>query len=151
MNLYVKNDKNEFVPIKIDSIMSKDLNNHLVIVRVGNDEQAASLEDLDLTASSFSKADVLDELDNVSVIITPYQINIDLVDEREIDEKSICVQITSGDDISALDEATKQIYKRLKKNYNNITILPTPIKLKEYKQVKDTLKRCEMRKKRRTR
>lgn len=151
MNLYVKNDKNEFVPIKIDSIMSKDLNNHLVIVRVGNDEQAASLEDLDLTASSFSKADVLDELDNVSVIITPYQINIDLVDEREIDEKSICVQITSGEDISALDEATKQIYKRLKKNYNNITILPTPIKLKEYKQVKDTLKRCEMRKKRRTR
>lgn len=151
MNLYVKNDKDEFVPIKINSIMSKDLNNHLVIVRVGNDKQVASLEDLDLTASSFAKADVLDDLDNVSVIITPYQINIDLAHESEIEEKSICVQITSGEDVSGLDEITKLIYKRLKKNYNNITILPTPLKVKEYRQVKDTLKRCKMRKKRRSR
>ena len=151
MTLYVKNNKNEFVPVKIDSVMSRDLNNHLVIVKVGDEHQSATLEDLDLTASSFSKADVLDDLDNVSVIITPYQIKIDLLDESEIEEKSICVQITSGEDISALDEATKLIYKKLSKSYSNITILPSPLKLKEYRQVKDTLKRCKMRKKRRSR
>jgi hypothetical protein len=137
MNLYVKNDNDEFVPIKIDSVMSRDLNNHLVIVKVGDEKQVASLEDLDLTASSFAKADVLDDLDNVSVIITPYQIDIDLAHESEIEEKTICVQITSGEDISALEEATKLIY--------------TPLKMKEYQQVKDTLKRCKMRKKRRSR
>jgi hypothetical protein len=151
MNLYVKNDNDEFVPIKIDSVMSRDLNNHLVIVKVGDEKQVASLEDLDLTASSFAKADVLDDLDNVSVIITPYQIDIDLAHESEIEEKTICVQITSGEDISALEEATKLIYKKLNKKYNNIAILPTPLKMKEYQQVKDTLKRCKMRKKRRSR
>jgi hypothetical protein len=150
MSLYVKNN-GKFVPVKIDSVMSRDLNNNLVIVRVGSDEQVASLDDLDVTASSFAKANVLDDLDNVSVIITPYQIKIDLVDEREVEEKVICVQITSGEDISALDETTKQVYKKLKKNYSNVIVLPTPITLKEYRQVRDTLKRCEMRKKRRIR
>jgi hypothetical protein len=151
MNLYVKSDSGKFIPVEIDSIMSKDLNDHLVIVKVGNDKQVASLDDLDLTASSFAKADVLDDLDNVSVIITPYQIDIDLVSEREIEEKSICIQITSGEDVSSLDEATKNIYKKLSKNYNNLMILPSPLKLKEYEQVKDTLRRCKMRKKRRSR
>lgn len=151
MSLYIKNDNNEFVPVEIDSVMGKDLNNHLIIVKVGNEHQVATLEDIDLTASSFAKANVFDELDNVSIIITPYQISIDLVDESEVEEKSICIQITSGDDINALDETTKSIYKGLKKDYNNVIILPTPLKLKEYVQVVDTLKRCKMRKKRRSR
>ncbi len=151
MSLYIKNKNDEFIPVEISSVMSKDLNNRLVVVRVGSDDQQAELEDLDLTASSFAKADVLDDLDNVSVIITPYQISIDLLDEREIEEKSICLQITSGEDISALDEMIRSTYKQLKKHYSNITILPTPLKVKDYRQVQDTLKRCKMRKKRRSR
>lgn len=151
MSLYIKNKNDEFIPVEISSVMSRDLNNRLVVVRVGSDNQQAELEDLDLTASSFAKADVLDDLDNVSVIITPYQISIDLLDEREIEGKSICLQITSGDDISALDEMIRSTYKQLKKHYSNITILPTPLKVKDYRQVQDTLKRCKMRKKRRSR
>lgn len=151
MSLYIKNKNDEFIPVEISSVMSRDLNNRLVVVRVGTDDQPADLDDLDLTANSFAKADVLDDLDNVSVIITPYQISIDLLDEDEIEDKSICVQITSGDDISMLDDITKSIYKELKKRYSNITILPTPLKVKDYRQVKDTLKRCKMRKKRRSR
>ena len=151
MSLYIKNKNNEFVEIEINSIMNRDLNNKLVIVRVGTDAQPASLEDLDLTVNSFAKADVLDELDNVSVIITPYQIDVDLVDEDEVDKKTIFLQVRSGDNISTLDEVTKAMYKKLKKVYDNVTVLPTPLTVKDYKQVKDTLKRCKMRKKRRSR
>lgn len=151
MTLYIKNKNNEFVEIEINSVMNKDLNNKLVIVRVGTDDQPASLEDLDLTVDSFAKADVLDELDNVSVIITPYQIDIDLIDEDEIDKKTIFLQVRSGDNISTLDEVTKAMYKKLKKVYDNVIVLPIPLTVKDYKQVKDTLKRCKMRKKRRSR
>jgi hypothetical protein len=151
MSLYIKNKKNEFIPVDISSVMSKDLNNRLVIVKVGTEERQATLDDLDLTTSSFAKADVLDDLDNVSIIITPYQIDIDLIDERDVEDKTICVQITGGDDINMLDDAMRAIYKKLKKNYSETTILPTPLRIKDYLQVKDTLKRCKMRKKRRFR
>ena len=151
MTLYIKNKNNEFIPIEVNSVMNRDLNNKLVIVRVGTDKQPATLEDLDLTVNSFAKADVLDELDNVSVIITPYQIDIDLVDEYELDEKTILLQVRSGDNISMLAEMTKSMYKKLKKVYSKVTVLPTPLTVKEYRQVKETLKRCKMRKKRRSR
>lgn len=151
MSLYIKNKKGKFVPIDISSVLGKDMNNKLVIIRVGSDEQPASMNDLDLTTSSFAKADVINDLDNVSVIITPYQIDIDLADESSIGDKSLCVQIKSGDDLDALDDITRSIYNKLNKKYSNITILPTPIKIKEYRQVKDTIKRCRMRKKRRSR
>lgn len=150
MSLYTKNKKGEFVPVDINTVLNKDLNNHLVIVRVGTDDLPATAEDLDATASSFSQADVLDGLDNISVIITPYQISMDVVEQGEVDEKTICVQITSGEDISVLDNAMKAMYKKLEKKFK-IVVMPAPLKLKEYKQIKETLKRCKMRKKRRSR
>ena len=151
MSLYIKNKNGEFIPVDISSVMSKDLNNRLVIIKVGSDNQDISMDDLELTANSFAKAEVLDDLDNVSVIITPFQVSIDLVDESEVGEKTICIQITSGEDIRTLEEATKSMYKKLQKKYSNVTILPTPLKVKEYMKIKDTLKRCKMRKKRRSR
>ena len=149
MNLYTKNKKGEFIPVNINNVLNKDLNNHLVVVRVGTDDFQATSEDLNLTADSFSKADVLDDLDNVSIIITPYQINIELLNKSEIDEKHICIQITGGDDISTLDKMTKSVYKQLKKRYNNTIVLPTPLKIEEYNQINDVLRRCEMKKNRR--
>jgi hypothetical protein len=151
MDLYIKNKQNKFIPIGIDSVMSKDLNNKLVIVKVGSDTEQASLEDLDATASSFSQADVLDDINNVSIIITPYQIEIDVVDQREVENKNICIQIKSGDDIGLLDDALRSLYRKIKNKHSNVTILPTPLKVKDYRQVKETLKRCKMRKKRRSR
>jgi hypothetical protein len=146
---YMKNSRGEFLPVELKSIINKDLNDRLVIVRVGNDDQPASMDDLDETEESFANADVLNELNNVSVIITPYQIDIDAVKNESIEDKSIYVQISSGDDISALEERAKQIYRRLSKKFDSV-ILPTPLKIKDYRQVKDTLKRCEIRRERRT-
>lgn len=151
MSLYTKTKSGEFIPIEINSIMNKDFNNKLVIVKVGSDMMPATLEDLEETERSFARATVLDEVDNVSVILTPYQIEIDLVKPEEIENKQICVQIVSGEDISTLGEQIVSLYKRLRKRYGNITIMPVPLKLKEYKEVKDTIKRCKLRKSRRGR
>jgi hypothetical protein len=145
----MKNSRGEFLPIELSSIINKDLNNRLVIIRVGTDEYPAPMDDLDETEESFANADVLNELDNVSVIITPYQVEIGTVGKDEIDEKDLYVQITSGEDISMLEEIIQKSYRRLSKKFN-VVVLPTPLKIKDYRQVKDTLKRCEIRRERRT-
>ena len=147
-DLYIKNNKGKFIPININSVLNKDLNNKLLIVRVGTDEMPASPEDLNETLRSFANADVL-ELNNVSIILTPYQISLDILDESQINNKSLCLQVTSGEDISMLEEQLRKTYKRLKKKYSKITILPTPLTIKDYRQVQDILQRCELRKNRR--
>lgn len=147
-NLYMKNKKGEFIPIGVNSVLNKDMNNRLIVIRVGSDELPATPEDLNETLRSFSNADVL-ELNDVSIILTPYQITLEVLDESDVSNKSVCLQITSGDDIGMLEEQLRRIYKRLKKKHSNITILPTPLKVSDYRQVQDTLKRCKLRKDRR--
>lgn len=151
MSLYIKNNKGEFVPIDISSVITKDLDNHLVIVRVGTDELPASAKDIDLTESSIAEASVLEDLGDISVIVTPYQLKIELLAQDEVENKSLCIQIGSGDDIGGLENNIKSMYRRLKNKFNDITILPTPVKIKDYMQVQDILKRCGLRKKRRSR
>lgn len=151
MSLYLKNSKGKMVPLNISSVINKDLDNHLVIVRVGTDELPASNKDVDLTESSLAEADVLNDLGNISVVVTPYQLDIEVLTQEEIDNKSLCLQIKSGEDISGLEDRIKSMYRRLKSKFSDITILPTPVTIKDYRQVKDTLKRCRLRKKRRSR
>ena|SRR3990167_6621 len=148
---YFKNKKGEYLPVELNSILSKDLNDRLVIVRVGTDEHPAAMSDIDETEESFAQADVLNDLDNISVVITPFQIDIGCVDKQEYENKDIYLQITSGDDISMLDKKIQALHKKLSKKHKNITILPTPLKLKDYNQFIDTLQRCETRRKRRGR
>lgn len=146
---YFKNKKGEYLPVELNSILSKDLNDRLVIVRVGTDVHPASMSDIDETEESFSQADVLNELDSISVIITPYQIDVGHVDKDQVADKSIYLQIASGEDISMLEKQIQSMYKKLKKISKNIVVLPTPLKLKDYAQFKDTLQRCATRRKRR--
>lgn len=146
---YIKNNKGDFLPVELSSIMSKDLNNRLVIVRVGTDEYPVSMSDLELTVESFSSAGVLQELSNVSIIVTPYQIDVGTINKSELENKCIYIQIISGDDISALDEEIKELYRRLNKNFD-VAILPSPMTVKDYRQVQDTLKRCQIRRDRRS-
>lgn len=147
-DLYIKNKKGEFLPVEINSVLNKDLNNRLIVVRVGTDEHPATPEDLNETLRSFSNAEVL-ELNDVSVILTPYQISLEMLDDLEIENKTICLQIQSGEDITMLEEQTRRMYKRIKKHNPNVTILPSPLKVKDYRQVVDTLKRSQLRKNRR--
>jgi hypothetical protein len=145
---YVKNKLGKYLPIELKSIVTKEFNGKLVIVRVGTDEHSASASDLDETEQSFSQADVLNELDNVSIIITPYQIDISTAPKAEIDEKQIYVQITSGNDVIMLEEQVRKIYNKLRKKHETV-VVSTPLKVGDYRKVQDILKRCQIRKERR--
>jgi len=148
-NFYIKNNNDEYLPIDLSSIVNKDLDNHLVIVRVGTDDHPASLEDLEATEESFRQADVISDLD-ISVILTPYQIDVGMADEEELEEKSLYLQVTSGDDTRMLEDIIKKMYKNIKRKFE-VTVLPTPLKIKDYIKVKDILRRCKIRKDRRSR
>jgi len=147
---YTKDKRGNFVPIKIDSILSKDLDNRLIIIRVGTDDYPVTPQDLDETQESFIQADVLADLENVSVIITPYQIEMDVLEKSKLKDKPIYIQIRGGDNIDMLTKTVKEEYNRLKKKHE-IVILPTPLKIREYHEVINTLKRCKIRKERRGR
>ena len=76
---YIKNKEGRFIPIELKSILNKDLNNKLAIVRVGTDKVPATMEDVEITEESFRQAEVLDSI-NLSIIkiifITFIQFNI---------------------------------------------------------------------------
>ena len=147
-NLFVKNKQGDYLPVDINSVLNKDLNNRLIVIRVGTDDHPATPEDLTETLRSFANADVL-ELNDVSIVLTPYQISLEILDESDVEDKSICLQITSGDNLAMLEEQIRRMYKRVKKYHSNVTILPSPLTVKEYRQVMDTLKRSQLRKSRR--
>jgi len=145
---FVKNKKGEFIPVKIDKIIGKeDLDNNLVIVRVGTDDYPADIKTLELTQESFSQANILDEIDT-SILITPFQIDIGTASLKEVEDRPIYIQIKSGEDISMLDEQSRRLYKELRKKTKGTVLLPSPIKIRDYNQVKETLKRCQIRRKR---
>lgn len=147
---YIKTKSGEFLPVSLSSYFTKDLNGKLAVVRVGTDEHPASISDVDETWESFRRADVLNELEDVSVIVTPYQISVDAVTKDELEDKALCLQVTSGEDISSLTEILKKTYKRLSKKFKTV-VMPSPLTLKEYKKVRDILKRCQIRRDRRGR
>lgn len=149
-NFYVKNKDGSYVPVEVKSLIGKELENHLVVVRVGTDDRPASASDLDITEESFACADVIDDMENISLIITPYQIEVGAIHKDDIGDKSLYVQITSGQDAQMLEERVRRVYKALKKKFETV-ILPIPLKIKDYKKIKDILKRNQIRRERRAR
>lgn len=146
--LYVKNN-GKYLPIEIKDIINKEMDNSLIVVKVGTEENPATYEDIEATENSFIQAEVLGDMD-ISIILTPYQIDVNIVDEEELEEKSLCLQISNGENIEMLENIVKDMYRNIKDKYN-VTILPSPLKIKDYLKVKDVLKRCEIRKNRRNR
>lgn len=150
-DFYMKTRTGDFLPVELNSYFTKDLNGKLVIVRVGTDEYPASMSNVDETWESFRRADVLNDLEDVSIIVTPFQIDIGAVNDKdELEDKTLYLQITSGEDMGGLSEAIKKIYKRLSKKFKTV-IMPSPLNLREYKKVRDILKRSEIRRERRGR
>jgi hypothetical protein len=145
---YIKNKHGEFLPISMSSLFSKDLNGKLVIIRVGTDDYPASTADLDETEESFNEADSLSELDNVSIVITPYQISVTVEDKKELENKDIFLQIQSGNDIKPIEDQLRKMYNKLKKKHS-VAVVPVPLKVSEYRKVQEVLKRCEVRRERR--
>jgi hypothetical protein len=145
---YVKNKQGKFLPVEITQVLGKELNGHLIVIRVGNNEHCATSSDLDETAESFNNADFLNGLDDISIIITPYQIDVSVASKKDIDDKYIYLQITSGHDVLMLEEQIRKMYNIIKKKHETV-VVPTPLKVSEYRQVQEILKRCQVRKERR--
>ena len=145
---YIKTRQGKYLPVELTQIMGKELNGHLVIIRVGSDEYQASASELEETVDSFSKADFVNGLSDLSMIITPFQIDVDVFDKSELEDKSIYLQITSGNDVTMLEEQIRKMYNSMKKKYDTV-VVPTPLKVSDYRQVQDILKRCQIRKERR--
>ena len=149
-NFYVKNKEGKYIPIELKSVLGKELDGHLVIVKVGTDSHQATIADLDMTEESFACADVLNDLNNVSVIITPYQIDVGTEEVGGLEDKYVYLQISNGGDIGMLEKHILDMYKRVKKKFD-VVVLPSPLKIKDYRKVKDILKRSKIRKDRRSR
>lgn len=148
-SFYIKNRHGEFVPVEIGSLINNKFNNNLIILRIGTDERPATADDLDVAYDQFSKAEILSTLDNVSIILSSHNISIEMLDPKDIENKTMCLQIVGGD-VTDLDKKMKAIYEALKARVKNITVLPTPLKIKEYKEVVETLERCKLKKSRRS-
>lgn len=150
MSFYIKNRNGEFVPVEFSQMIDKGVNNKMVVVKVGSENQKPSVDDLEQTRKSIEMADFPDDIDNVSLIITPFEIDIGVVDKRELDNKQLYLQIRDGDDLSGLKEELKVLGDKLKKKLKNkgVVVLPTPLKISQYNFVKETLKRCTIRRER---
>ena len=148
-SFYMKNKRGEFVPVEIGNLINNKFNNNLIILRVGTDECPATVDDLETAYEQFSKAEILSTLENVSIILTSHYVSIEMIDEKDIENKTMCLQVIGGD-VSGLDKNMKAIYDGLKSKVKNITVLPTPLKIKEYNEVVETLERCRLKKNRRS-
>jgi len=145
---YIKTKSGEFIPVELNSIMNNDLHDRLIIVRVGSDDYPVSKNDLYETVKSFEDANVINKIRNVSVIVTPYQIDVGIESKDKIDDKTIYLQIKGGD-MTFLEDEIKDMYKKIKSKHNNAVVLPSPLKIRDYQYIKDVLKRCQIRKDRR--
>lgn len=149
-NFYIKSGEGKYIPIEMKKLIDRDLDKSLIVVRVGTDQHPASLEDIEVTEHSFRQADIIDDLD-VSIILTPYQLEIGVVEkEEDLNNKQLYLQISGGDNIGELEEAIKSLYSKIKNKFN-VAVLPTPLTVKDYKKMKDILTRCRIRQSRRGR
>lgn len=150
MSFYMKNRNGEYIPIEFKKIVSKDWENNLVIVRVGTDEYPAEESDANRALDSLHDADALDELDNISFLITLHNIGFEVLGNlREIGEKYVLVKVTGDDDLSKLDDLQKDAKRQLRGKTKKVVIMPTPLTVDEYKEIKEIKDRVDNRKKRR--
>lgn len=147
--LYYKNSDGNYNKITIDEIVTEDLENKLVIIKIGNDRDGVTSEDAEKIANAFASAKVLSSIKNSSIILTPNEISIEVLDKEDIKDKKICVSINKSTNLSGLEAKIKNAFDSLKERFDSV-VLPTPISVEEYLETKDVLKRCEKKKVRRS-
>lgn len=149
MILYTKNEKGEFIPIEFSKVITKDWEDHLVVVRVGTDSFQADDSEIELTIDGLADADALDDI-NMSFLVTKHNLSFEVLGSvREISDKFIAIGIKSGDDLSNLDSLQSEAKRQLKFHTKGTVILPAPITVEEYKELKEIKERVDVRKKRR--
>ena len=148
-DLYVKDSDGSFVPVTLEVASSRDLADKLIIVTVGNDEEPATIEALEYVHERFMGSKILVEAmkrsKTANLLILPHIIQVELISKRDLDTKTVCIRLNTDDDIQNLPELKDQIRETVRKE---VIILPAPLSLGEYKEIKAIKERVRIRKQR---
>lgn len=152
MSFYIKNQKGDFVPVKIDQVLSKDWAGKLIMVRVGSDEHPADDEELIEVNDNLDTATVIEMLPETSFLITSFAIQFDIMGSlEELRHQYIAVRVTGDDDLSKLGGLQKNAREKLRGKAKKVAILPTPLSVDDYHEVMKIKERCDLRRSRRGR
>jgi hypothetical protein len=148
-DLYVKDDEGNYVPVTLEVASSRDLADKLIVVTVGSDEEPASIETLEYVQKRFIQSKVIIEAmkrsKDANLLILPHIIKLELISRRDLDTKTVCIRLNTDDDIQNLPELRDQLKDTIRKD---VVILPAPLSLSEYKEVKAIKDRVRIRKQR---
>lgn len=147
-NLFYRNAKGNYIPITLDTVLQKDFENRLIMVKVGDADTKVTQDDLENFYELFMGLEVvkevMDKSDNSSILVVPNSVEMRLYSNHDIKTKKVLVQI-DADNIStaAVTEKLEQVLEK------EVTVIPSSISLEEYLEVKKILRRSKIRKQRR--
>ena len=148
-DIYMKDDNNKYILIKLDITSAKELEEKFIVVTVGSNEDPATNEALEYVQRRFLDSkiviDAMKHSQAASLLILPHTIKIDLISKKDLENKTICIKIKTTDEIANLPEIANQIKGQLRKD---VIILPAPISVKEYSEIKDIVARLRTKKQR---
>jgi len=148
-DLYVKDQDGKYIPVTLEVVSSRDLADKLIIVTAGNDDMPVSDETLEYISKCFLQSKVITEAmkrsRDANLLILPHIIQVELISRKELDSKTVCIRINKDDDIKNLPELQTQIQDTIRKE---VIILPAPLSVSEYKEIKAIKERVRIRKQR---
>lgn len=152
MPFFIKNQKGDFVPVKIEQVLSRDWAGKLILVRVGSDEHPADDDELVEVNDNLDTATVIEMLPETSFLITSFAISFDILGSlEELRRQYVAVRVTGDDDLSKLGGLQKNAREKLRGKAKKVAILPTPLSVDDYHEVMKIKERCDLRRSRRGR
>lgn len=149
-DLYIKDRHGDFVPVSFETVVTKDWEGKLIVLKVGSDDNPADAEVEEQTLRGLEEADALGDLEDTSFLVTRHSLSFEILGNlKEIEEKHIAVSVTGSDNLSDLGDLQKRAKKQLRGKTRKVVILPAPLTVAEYKEVMDVKRRCDSRRSRR--
>lgn len=151
-DLYIKNNKGEYIPVEINKVVGDDWDGKVVLVRLGSENIPAGEEEEGDMYKALKNADALADA-NVTFLITSYEVGFEVLgSSKELLDKCILVKVNSGESLSpfgdTLQKKAKKLLRENKVGSKSVT-LPSPLTVKEYKEVMEIKRRCDIRRDRR--
>ena len=150
-DLYIKNEHGEFVPIKIERVMGNDWDGKIVLIKLGDEFVKASEKEEEMMYKAMQESDALGDI-NATFVITSYKVDFEVLGSAsELQDKCILIKVDQSDNLSPLGDLQKKAKKLLRecKVGNKSVTLPAPLTVREYKDVMEVKRRCDIRRDRR--
>jgi hypothetical protein len=152
-DLYMKNKKGQYLPVSIKELDISSWSNKVVHITLGSDSSPSSEEEENQLYRSLNDSDLLEAL-GATLVITSYEINFEVLGNvSELEDKPILIRVNSNDSSNlSFDESLEKRAKRLLRERGvgkKHIVMPAPINVKQYKEVMDVKRRCDIRRERR--